>query len=332
MDSQPSHKHTRYKYFKSNYIERKRRKPLSCVNCGKEGHIRQECKEATTSFGIIAFCRSNKSVLMNEKYVKKECYLCEKHKNDGIPDKVPDNDDSKKDDNDDKNDNISIYYLMVQRKDTMGFSDFVRGRYRDKSTEEKKRLLKLFLEEMTCEERNRLAKVDFDTLWDDLWMNHNSSLYIKEFLEAKELYKKLNIEKLLKSSVCKWSEPEYGFAKGRKNMHESNVECAKREFREETGFTEDQYKIINDKQWEENFTGTNGVQYRHVYFIAEIYENVKSPTLDFEYTQMGGEISNIRWMSYNQAFDIIRPYDVQKKKILSDVHEYLKPRIAIKCV
>ena len=38
-----------------------------------------------------------------------------------------------------------------------------------------------------------------------------------------------------------YESPEWGFPKGRRNMHESDLDCAKREFEEETGIDESFY-------------------------------------------------------------------------------------------
>ena len=59
--------------------------------------------------------------------------------------------------------------------------------------------------------------------------------------------------------------------KGRKNkkITETDLQCAMREFKEETGISSDKYTIINNiEPLTEIFTGTDGALYKYVYFIA----------------------------------------------------------------
>ena len=112
-------------------------------------------------------------------------------------------------------------------------------------------------------------------------------------------------------------------------MYESNMECAIREFREETGYTPDQIRIISDKPWEEVFTGTNGIKYRHVYYIAEILPNV-DPRIPLEDVKLAGEISNLGWFTYDQCVALIRPYDSAKKDLISRIHhKFLRPAFKV---
>jgi ADP-ribose pyrophosphatase YjhB (NUDIX family) len=43
-----------------------------------------------------------------------------------------------------------------------------------------------------------------------------------------------------------WSEPEWGFPKGRRNYQEKDYECAVREFCEETGYKQSVLKNIQN--------------------------------------------------------------------------------------
>jgi 8-oxo-dGTP pyrophosphatase MutT (NUDIX family) len=237
-------------------------------------------------------------------------YVCPKHLSQPN-DKIPTCSDSTSD----------ILYLMVQRKDTMGYVDFIRGKYDEYDEQKKWTTIKTYLEEMTCDERIRLVSNEFETLWSLVWMNHSSKLYINEFHEAERKFKNLDIHELLQKSECKWSEQEYGFPKGRKNMYETNIKCAEREFREESGYASHHYKILSEKPFEEIFTGTNGIRYRHVYFICEIPESSGLPKIDITNIQQVGEISNCGWFTFEQCMQMIRPYDEEKKNVLRRVHE-----------
>ena len=52
-----------------------------------------------------------------------------------------------------------------------------------------------------------------------------------------------NLEKLINESSKKWTEPEWGFPKGRRNYQEKDYDCAVREWEEETGYSRHNIKI-----------------------------------------------------------------------------------------
>jgi hypothetical protein len=61
-----------------------------------------------------------------------------------------------------------VQYLMIRRKDTFGYIDFIRGKY---SVQNENYILNM-LKQMTTEEKELLKNHDFDTLWNKLWGNN----------------------------------------------------------------------------------------------------------------------------------------------------------------
>ena len=56
-------------------------------------------------------------------------------------------------------------YLMIRRKDTLGYIDFMRGKY---SVTNHKYILNM-LKQMTVSEKHKLSSFTFDDLWNELW-------------------------------------------------------------------------------------------------------------------------------------------------------------------
>lgn len=286
----------------------KRKKRIYCVNCGLPDHFYKQCQAPTTSFGLVAIRRYRAE--------KARCAIptlefeCEKQV--VHTDRVPPIEDS------------GFLVLLVQRKDTMGFIDFVRGKY-PKNEPEKGEMLKVYLEEMTCEERHRLRTRSFSEIWDLLWLNHESKCYLTESELAEKKFSSLDIPALLEKTECRWSQSEWGFPKGRKNIHESQYQCAVREFCEETGYNKRQFRTLNDSFIEESFLGTNGVAYKHVYFIAEFLEKTPAPVLT-QRPEQQCEVKNVGWFTPEQCLSILRPYDVQKKNVIQEVMNRYKSR------
>ena len=287
----------------------KRRRRTSCAKCGQEGHVYRGCTQPITSFGIIAIRRVSDSAPLGP-VIRRHPQTCQVHAL-SAPDQIP---------SDSGGDEGKVSYLMVQRKDTMGYIDFIRGRWPEDDPTKQALVLQTYLEEMTCEERARLKTLDFETLWNLTWTDHASRIYMNEFVEAKRKFDGLDIQQWLQKTKCSWTEQEYGFPKGRKNMGETNLECARREFKEETGYGYHQYRLVSDFQWVESFVGTNGIPYRHIYFVAELLCDSGPPKIPLEQIRDQGEISNMAWFTYEQCCQIMRPYDTAKKELLSAVH------------
>jgi len=287
---------------------------LVCVNCGSEGHILRDCRAPTTSFGVVAVRQYYPGTHVGPIQPPVE-HRCEKHSV-NIPDAIPPPELL-------PGHPHGYLFLMVQRKDTMGFIDFVRGKY-PTSEPEKTAMLRTYLSEMTCDERRRLRTGNFQDIWDVMWRNHASKSYISEFIECQKKFERLDIAGLLDETECQWTEQEYGFPKGRKNIRETDETCAVREFCEESGYRRHEIRLRTDGPFEENFQGTNGVRYRHVYYLAEVSRHVQRPRMDTDNIQQVGEVRNVGWFTLDQCLSVIRPYDTAKKEMLLKVHERLR--------
>jgi 8-oxo-dGTP pyrophosphatase MutT (NUDIX family) len=84
----------------------------------------------------------------------------------------------------------------------------------------------------------------------------------------------ITLKNLIDNSPTTWEETEWEFPKGRRNFNEKDLECALREFEEETGILSSKINIIeNVLPFEEIFIGTNHKSYKHKYFLAYMNEN-----------------------------------------------------------
>lgn len=230
-------------------------------------------------------------------------------------------------------------YLLIRRKDTLGFVDFMRGKY---SIYNKEYILNM-IKQMTNVEKSRLLCVPFSKLWVDLW-GDNQTNSAKDFTVPKKtdsykaeehssrnkfeslqsgVYTKTdcyNLEELIKMTNPIWIEPEWGFPKGRRNYQERDYDCAVREFCEETGYNIDQLTLLKNVQpFEEIFTGSNYKSYKHKYYVTYMkYEN----TLSSRNLQTC-EVSESSWMSIDKCIAAIRSYNVEKKRVLIAVEKML---------
>jgi 8-oxo-dGTP pyrophosphatase MutT (NUDIX family) len=213
--------------------------------------------------------------------------------------------------------------VLVQRKDSVGFIDFVRGKYDPHFKKEE--ILKILIGEMTISEKKRLLELSFDELWNELWMNKNSRIFKNEYRNAKKKFELLDIKNMITESLVetKWNDTEFSIPKGRRNNFEHPVECSIREFTEETGIDRRFISLKKIAPLEEIFFGSNGIAYKHVYYLAEIFtEHI--PLIDLSNILQAGEVKYINWYNCHQAVNIFRSYDSTKRTVILNAFKIIK--------
>jgi 8-oxo-dGTP pyrophosphatase MutT (NUDIX family) len=252
-----------------------------CNNCGKQGHSFYQCKLPITSYGIIVF---RKSI-------------------DGIQ------------------------FLMLRRKDSFGYIDFIRGKYSPYNIYQ----IQNIINEMSIKEKERILTEPFDYLWKKMWGDVLSNQYKNEeqlSFKKLELIKMgvcinnelITLKDLIDKSNTIWEETEWEFPKGRRNFKEKDLECALREFEEETGILSSRIQIVeNVLPFEEIFIGTNHKSYKHKYFLAYMPENDEYLN-NFQVT----EVSKLEWKTINQCLQDIRPYNLEKKELIININKVLQ--------
>jgi ADP-ribose pyrophosphatase YjhB (NUDIX family) len=260
-----------------------------CNNCGKQGHQFHQCKLPITSYGIILFKSSEQG----------------------------------------------LKYLMIRRKDSFGYIDLLRGKYIQHNVEQ----LQNIFNEMSVEEREKIRTNNFEILWKQMWGNiPQSSQYKNEELASQKKFDALrngiqiynettnttnmvSLETLINGCTTTWAETEWEFPKGRRNFQEKDLDCALREFEEETGICKKDLTVVeNVMPFEEMFIGSNHKSYKHKYFLAYMDIDEKR---DNEHIYENSEISKLEWFSYENACKVIRPYNLEKLTILEKVNKIL---------
>jgi 8-oxo-dGTP pyrophosphatase MutT (NUDIX family) len=213
-------------------------------------------------------------------------------------------------------------YLMIRRRDTLGYIDFMRGKY---STQNTYYILNM-LRQMTLQERQGLLTRPFEELWRELWGLNQASArrqfqYNSEESHSREKFARLASSGALNSLVTQsiaehppWTEAEWGFPKGRRNYGEKDYECALREFVEETGYPADILRNFqNVFPFEENFMGSNYKSYKHKYFLSYIdFEDSVAKRGAFQKEEVG----EMAWKTIDECLSSIRDYNSEKKRML----------------
>ena len=112
-----------------------------CTNCGHYGHYIKNCITPVTSYGCIV-------IKVPPSYDQAKELL----KNDNV---ISGYESCMKD----------LEFLMIQRKDSLGFIEIMRGKYKLQDID----YIKYHLLSITNDEQYKLLNNDFDTLWNNLW-------------------------------------------------------------------------------------------------------------------------------------------------------------------
>ena len=254
-----------------------------CNNCGKQGHLFHQCKLPITSYGIIVFRSSLEG----------------------------------------------LQFLMIRRKDSFGYIDFLRGKYSPYNIDHTQNIVN----EMSISEKNKILNEPFDVLWRSMWGESSNIQYKSEEGSSSKKFdtikngiiinnNKITLNDIIQKSNTKWCETEWEFPKGRRNYQEKDLDCAIREFEEETGIPQNQISIIeNVMPFEEIFIGTNHKSYKHKYFLAYMDEKeVENSLQNFQKT----EVSKLEWKTMEECLESIRPYNLEKKQLIININKVLQ--------
>ena len=212
--------------------------------------------------------------------------------------------------------NKEYEFFLVRRRNTLGFVEFMRGKYNLQNP----KYIENLIDEMTVKEKNDILTKPFNTLWEELWGSIIGIQYRSEESSSKMKFNKLkeDIKSMILRSETNWEEPEWGIPKGRRNYKENDFMCAKREFCEETGYTEKNLIYIeNIHPIQEIFTGSNFKSYKHKYFICKIEYDTINPKFQ------ECEISSSGWFTYEECKKKIRPYNIEKVDIIKNLNTIL---------
>jgi len=251
-----------------------------CINCGKHGHIYKSCPHPLISYGIILF----------------RVLPCK-----------------------------SVEYLMICRRHTFGYVEFVRCTFNifDKD------YIEQLISEMTVAERVSIQTEPYIKLWNSLWLIQKDTeyRYQKDYARAHSQFNELCNFSFVKSILltyehyAKWECPEWGFPKGKRNKHETGLVCAKREMTEETNIREQSYRVLRDfNMVSECFKGSDNLIYQHNYYIAQTFDTNLSGWIDDKNIMQLREVSNLKWLTFEDCMHNIRPYNLAKKELLTKIN------------
>jgi 8-oxo-dGTP pyrophosphatase MutT (NUDIX family) len=203
-------------------------------------------------------------------------------------------------------DDKGMQILMVKKATTYHFCEFVAGHYRKFN---EVHIIKLF-NNMTYHEKMDILSMKFQNMWYRIYMENPDKVFLqgtKNFW-ATSYFKKKNkfestflqdsgekLRKLLSHSNN--VDTPWEFPKGRKEgVKEENIETAIREFYEETGVDDTQYRLLwHIKPYISSYTDF-GTTYKNTYYYAEAIDKWE-PIYKFYDKQQICEVSAVCWIN-----------------------------------
>jgi len=221
--------------------------------------------------------------------------------------------------------------LMIQRKDSLCYIDFIRGKYDNKNLD----YIQTLIDKCSVDEKNNILNKPFSELWKNLWLLNEDFEATDDYLKCLIKFNKIkegiyyntnliNIETIIKNSKFNYEYSEWEFPKGRRNMNENDYECAKREFREETNYDTDDYDIINNiVPFNEEFLGENNIKYKYIYFIGKLKNHDKILKIDPNNSDQIKEIKDLKWLTKKEALEKCRDYHHSRKYLIELVFNFI---------
>tara|TARA_B100001971_G_C18252506_1_gene579406 strand:- start:853 stop:1662 length:810 start_codon:yes stop_codon:yes gene_type:complete len=237
--------------------------------------------------------------------------------------------------------NDEIKFLMVKRRNTYTYIEFLRGIYNILDLEY---LQKMFTK-MSIQEKKNILENDFKTLWNQLWLMENNLKNKNEFYKGiikfnilkngyfnDEKNVSISLKYLINNSEKNYEMEEWYFPKGKKEMILNNIEtdiqASLREFCEETNIDEKLIKIHKNKILEELHLGSNNKYYKTIFYLSEYLSNDLNDVINkfknFKSSFQKTEIGNIKWIDISKLKNYFRDYEISKYELIENLEKIIE--------
>jgi ADP-ribose pyrophosphatase YjhB (NUDIX family) len=264
---------------------------MNCKNCFKYGHTFYNCKKPIRSYGIILYKTDPTSPIHPPGLVAVSSAA--------LPQQG-----TKK-------------YLMICRKHSYGFISIIRGKYSSTNPEQ----IQVHIDSLTNYEKELMTTKDFGELWEYMWGGtlSNRKNHDRTHAEVKYLNVRDVVLDCIANSATHWECPEWEFPKGRMQQGETDIECAMREFEEETHISPCNINVVyNLCPFEEIYKASNDKMYQITYFLAKL-KNEEPNLLSFQEE----EVSCMEWKTLEGCLESIRPCNKEKKELVQSLEDIL---------
>ena len=221
-----------------------------------------------------------------------------------------------------------IFFLIYQRRDTYEYIDFVRGAWSNEA-----QLPQMFMK-MTKDEKDRLINNSFDDILTDIRVGRSDGYFYDCEDKARKKFEKIK-DKLpyIINNIKISGELDWGFPKGKKNINECDLECACREFSEETRISISHVNIIhNILPLVETFRGSNGKMYSTTYFVGQVSNAIPIVRTSTPYCIrkdcVSEEAADVKWVTIEEACTVLNDKRINMlKRIISLISTSIETKL-----
>lgn len=222
----------------------------------------------------------------------------------------------------------SVEVILIKKRYSYYYLSLIMGHY--KKNDEK--YIKHLLSNMSFAEKIDIIGMNFSQMWYRIWLNipekyfnlvdvyktanynndniqnkySNAEVY-KLYIQKKNCFEKNFTQdggKKLRSLIQQSSDSEilWEMPKGGKHGLETDIDCAIREFYEETNIKPNKYEILYDVTPVIDSFVDNETIYKSVYYIATLINKKIEfiPKINFRNFDQISEIEQIRWIGLNE--------------------------------
>ncbi len=220
-----------------------------------------------------------------------------------------------------KKNNNNVEIILIKKRYSYAYFSFIFGHYKKSDS----KYLKYLFNNMSFSEKVDILGMQFNHMWYRIWLNNPEKHFnlidmfkhsSKDNMSTAEIYKsyfqkKNKFEKNFASDSGKKlrniiqqstdSEIIWEIPKGGRKLTETDIDCAIREFYEETSIKSDKYRICHEiEPITETFTDNDTI-YRNVYFLATLRNSSELiPKIDFHNFCQITEVEKVKWVSINE--------------------------------
>lgn len=228
-------------------------------------------------------------------------------------------------------------FLMVSRRNTFTYIEFLRGLYDILDIE----YIQNMFNKMNKEEKQNILTKNFKVLWENIWLTNvnnrkNKTEFYKGIIKFNILkngfYRNNTLYDLkyyIENSSTDYTDPEWYFPKGKKEKNETEIEASLREFIEETNIKKENIKIKENIKLEEIHVGSNNKKYKTILYLSEYKEDDYLKVINnfkegIKNNFQKIEIGNIKWISLDELKTYFRKYEKSKIELINQIMNKLE--------
>lgn len=215
----------------------------------------------------------------------------------------------------------SAFYHVYQRRHTLEYDILLKG-FTTKSQLYDMAAL------VSQDERDRILHNDWQTLWDDLWIDHNERGYSNLQSQSERRFEELkDVVKILDEHLpCAVPTRSYIFPKGKPDKNETGLEAALREAREETKNSFETGELYFESPIVQNYVGSDDRKYIDYYYVWQqdrIYNSSVQRLSTIQYYRSDGDNEEI--LTADHVAKPPSPEIVAKTELIREETTRLRP-------